>query len=87
MEIPTVRVCRCILEAKGIVPLPRNYSLCITPIEILMLRVRRCIPEAKGIVLLPFELFTMHNTDENTNELKIISVFQRGRQVFPFSCR
>jgi hypothetical protein len=36
--------------------------------EILTVRVYWCILEVKGIVPLPMTLFTVHNTDENTDD-------------------
>jgi len=45
--------------------------------EILTIHVHRCILKVKGIVPLPLALFTVHNTDRNTDGLKPL-MYSRG---------
>jgi len=66
-------------------PSPWNWSQSTTPMEIPTIHVRRCIPEGEGIVPLLLALFTIQNTNGNIDGLKTIDVFQRRRELFPFS--
>jgi hypothetical protein len=80
--IPTICVRRCILKAKGIVPLnPWHCSWNITLMAILMVCVRRCIPDAKGTVTFSLALFRKKITHEYVDSL-IPSVYFKGEENY-----